>query len=168
MFLHKNKWTFLCETGKIGTPVSRKRVSFTQNGTVSRFTVNLRKNKWTFSKCQLLCSQCMVSFTQKRSNLLPSWLWDGKFYHEVEKKRKFDRNCWIHGKIFNHEIASFTKWNWKKSKFCMVVKLPLLYAFLKNQACFQTYPSISGLYRFCETGVKYIETDSKLRLEGEF
>ena len=115
VFLHKNKWTFLCETGKIGTPVSRKRVSFTQKSTVSRFTVNLRKNKWTLSKCQLLCSQGVVSFTQKRSKLLPSWLWDGKFYHQVGKKRKFDRNCWIHGKNFNHEIASFTKWNWKKS-----------------------------------------------------
>ena len=88
VFLHKNKWTFLCETGKIGTPVSRKRVSFTQKSTVSRFTVNLRKNKWTLSKCQLLCSQGVVSFTQKRSKLLPSWLWDGKFYHQVGKKKE--------------------------------------------------------------------------------
>ena len=40
----------------------------------------------------------------------------------------------------------------------MVVKSHLLYIFLKNQACFQTYPSISDFYRFCETGVKYGET----------
>ena len=40
----------------------------------------------------------------------------------------------------------------------MVVKSHLLYAFLKNQACFQTYPTISDFYRFCETGVKYGET----------
>ena len=73
----------------------------------------------------------------------------------------FDRNGRMHGQIFNHEIASFTKWNWEKSKFCMVVKSRLLFIFLKNQACFQTYPSISGLYRFCETGLKYIETGSK-------
>ena len=43
----------------------------------------------------------------------------------------------------------------------MVVKSRLLFIFLKNQACFQTYPSISGLYRFCETGLKYNETGSK-------
>ena len=43
----------------------------------------------------------------------------------------------------------------------MVVKSHLLYAFLKNQACFQTYPTISDFYRFCETGVKYGETGSE-------
>ena len=40
----------------------------------------------------------------------------------------------------------------------MIVKSHLLFNFLKNQACFRTYPSISDLYRFCETGVKYGET----------
>ena len=70
----------------------------------------------------------------------------------LQKKRNFDRNSRMHGQFFNHEIASFTKWNWKKSKFCMVVKSHLLYIFVKNQACFQTYPSISDFYRFCETG----------------
>ena len=40
----------------------------------------------------------------------------------------------------------------------MVVKLPLLYGFLKNQACFQTYSRISDFYRFRETRMKYGET----------
>ena len=43
----------------------------------------------------------------------------------------------------------------------MVVKSQLLYNFLKNQACFQTYPSISDFNRFYETGLKYSETGSK-------
>ena len=32
---------------------------------------------------------------------------------------------------------------------------------MKNHACFQSYPSISDFYRFCETGLKYNETGSK-------
>ena len=76
-------------------------------------------------------------------------------------KRSFDRNCRMHGQFFNHKIASFTKWNWKKSKFCMVVKSNLLYNFVKNQACFQTYPRISDFNHFYETGLKYSDTGSK-------
>ena len=43
----------------------------------------------------------------------------------------------------------------------MAVKSHLLDNFVKNQACFQTYPSISDVNRFNETGLKYIETGSK-------
>ena len=40
----------------------------------------------------------------------------------------------------------------------MVVKSRLLSNFLENHARFQTYPTISDFYRFCETGVKFRET----------
>ena len=43
----------------------------------------------------------------------------------------------------------------------MVVKSHLLDNFVKNQAYFQTYPSISDFNRFNETGLKYSETGSK-------
>ena len=48
----------------------------------------------------------------------------------------------------------------------MVVKSQLVYNFFKNQACFQTYPSISDFYRFYETGLKYSETGSKFDETG--
>ena len=63
----------------------------------------------------------------------------------------------IHGQFFTMKLLSQNETG-KKVNFAWVVKSHLLYAFLKNQACFQTYPTISDFYRFCETGVKYGET----------
>ena len=49
----------------------------------------------------------------------------------------------------------------KKVTFARLLNHTVLYNFVKNHACFQTHPSISDFYRFCETGLKFNETGSK-------
>ena len=132
-----------------------KRVSFTQNGKFTQKISKLSKKSviifWRpgqFHAKTLKYATKLVSAWSK----LPRFLGRHEVLIEIVK-------CMVN--FLTMKLPVSRNETGKKVTFARLQNHTVLDNFVKNHACFQSYPSISDFYRFCETGLKYNETGSK-------